>query len=115
MSSVPLTQLARGDRRNAAASAISSTVPRRSWGNSVLANAANASGSSMRRRSHEPPSKRIEPGLRALTRMRSGPSSRPSETARWISAAFAAAYCAFGWGREPEMEAMTSAAPPPAL
>ena len=46
----------------------------------------------------EPPSKRIEPGLRALTRMRSGPSSRPSETARWISAAFAAAYCAFGCG-----------------
>ena len=70
-------------------------------------------GRASRRCAQLPPSKRIEPGLSALTRMPSGPSSRASVWARWISAAFAAAYCARGWGFMPEIDAISTAAPPP--
>ena len=45
--------------------------------------------------------------------MASGPSSRASVWARWISAAFAAAYCARGCGFMPEIDAISTAAPPP--
>ena len=45
--------------------------------------------------------------------MPSGPSSRASVWARWISAAFAAAYCARGCGFVPEIDAISTAAPPP--
>ena len=70
-------------------------------------------GRASRRCAQAPPSKRIEPGLSALTRIPSGPSSRASVWARWISAAFAAAYCARGWGFMPEIDAISTAAPPP--
>jgi len=109
---VPLIHDARAESRKHATSATSSAVPSLPCGNSSRTHRPNASGSLARRWSQPPPGNRIDPGLSALTRIPSGPSSRPSDAARWISAAFAAAYCARGWGRVPEIDAMKSVQAP---
>lgn len=83
-------------------------------GNSVAANPANASGSSLRIRSQRLPGMSIEPGETAFTRIPSGPSSRASDAARWICADLATPYWTGGPGFHPEIDEITTTEPPPA-
>ena len=60
-------------------------------GNWVPRKAAKSAGFSRENRSHEPPGKRMEPGLTAFTRTLSAASSAAAVAASWISAALATA------------------------
>ena len=65
----PLTQLARGDARNATTAPTSSARPKRPNGSSRRMKSAMPSGSACWRLCHEPPGNRIDPGATLLTRM----------------------------------------------
>ena len=85
----PVTRLAWSDARKATTPATSSGLPKRPSGRSDLTKAAIPSGSACCRRSQLLPGKISEPGATLLTRMLSFASSRDSDFARLISAAFA--------------------------
>src|ERR1039458_152412 len=100
----PVIHDARRESRKATTSATSSGRPSLPSGNWVSRNAANAAGLSLLNASQDPPGKRMEPGLTALTRMPQAASSAAAVAARWISAALATAYVVRGAGRMPVIE-----------
>ena len=68
-------------------------LPDAKFGDIVITRFMNAlmpSGSARRRRSQDPPGKKMEPGATLFTRMFKGASSRASDLATLISAAFTA-------------------------
>ena len=108
----PLTREASGEARKATTTAISSGVPKRPNGRSLLTKASIPSGSACLRRSHELPGKSSEPGATLLTRILLGANWRASDFVRLIDAALRELYAVRPPDSRPKMEEIAMIRPP---